>query len=157
MGLRQNNPFTASGVLDHWEHPIHSIGCKTHVFGMFLTISLLNESRRKTSRTSAIHAQVRYTKLRRHFPQQTHLMHSIGPRTQVLRHSGPFCYCMKVDVKLAELAPLTRKFSKRSCVGPFRNQRTRSTPLDTKLMFWDVFDQFVTARKSTQNWPNRCN
>jgi hypothetical protein len=42
----------------------------------------------------------------------------------------------KVDAKLAELAPLTRKFAKRISVGNFRNERTRSTPLDAKLMFW---------------------
>jgi hypothetical protein len=30
----------------------------------------------------------------------------------------------KVDTKLAELAPLTHKFAKRSCVEIFRNERT---------------------------------
>jgi hypothetical protein len=52
---------------------------------------------------------------------------------------------MKLDAKLAEHAPLTHKFAKLSCVGTFYNERTRSTPLDPKLMFWDVFDHFVTA------------
>jgi hypothetical protein len=37
---------------------------------------------------------------------------------------GPFRYYKKVDAKLAELAPLTHKFTKRSCVGSFRNERT---------------------------------
>jgi hypothetical protein len=52
------------------------------------------------------------------------LIHSIGPKTHVLGHFGPFRYCMKVYAKLAELAPLTHKFDKRSSVGTFRNERT---------------------------------
>jgi hypothetical protein len=83
-----------------------------------------------------------------------HLIHSIEPKTHVLGRFGPFRYCTKVDEKLAELAPLTHKLSKRSYVGTFRNERNRSTPLDPKLMFWGVSDRFVTARKSMQNWPN---
>jgi hypothetical protein len=52
---------------------------------------------------------------------------------------------MKVDAKLAELVPLTQKFAKQSRVIIFRNERTRSTPFDSKLMFWGVRDCFVTA------------
>jgi hypothetical protein len=61
---------------------------------------------------------------------------------------------MKVDAKLAELAPLTLKFAKQSCVGTFHNKRTRSTLLDPKLMFWRVSHRFVTAQKSMPNEPN---
>jgi hypothetical protein len=32
------------------------------------------------------------------------------------------------------------KFVQRSRVGIFRNERTRSTPLDLKLMFWGILD-----------------
>jgi hypothetical protein len=81
----------------------------------------------------------------------THPIHSIGPKTHVLGRFGPFCYCTEVDAKLAELVPLTHKFAKQSRVGIFGKERTRSTPLDPKLMFWDVSDNFVTARKSMQN------
>jgi hypothetical protein len=63
---------------------------------------------------------------------------------------------MKVDAKLAELVPLTRKFAKQSCIRIFRNERTRFTPLDPKLMFWGVSDRFVTVRKLMQSWPNLC-
>jgi hypothetical protein len=52
---------------------------------------------------------------------------------------------MKVDAKLTELVPLTQKFPKQSPVGIFRNERTRSTPLDPKLMFSGISDGFVTA------------
>jgi hypothetical protein len=58
---------------------------------------------------------------------------------------GPFCYCTKLDAKLAELAQLTPKFAKRSCVGTFRNERNRSTPLDPKLMFWGISDHFFIS------------
>jgi hypothetical protein len=60
---------------------------------------------------------------------------------------GPFRYCTKVDAKLAELAPLTQKFTKQSHVGMFRNERTQSTPLDPKQKFWSVSDHFVIPRK----------
>ena len=35
----------------------------------------------------------------------------------------------------AILAEPVQKFVPRSCIGIFRNERTRSTPLDPKLMF----------------------
>jgi hypothetical protein len=75
------------------------------------------------------------------FSQRTHPIHSIGPKTHVLAHFGPFSYCLgpkthvlarfvpfryctKVDAKLAEMAPLTHKFAKGSYVGVFGNERT---------------------------------
>jgi hypothetical protein len=51
---------------------------------------------------------------------------------------------------------LWHKFAKQSRVGIFRNERTRSIPLDTKLMFWGVSDLFGTARKLIQNLPYWC-
>jgi hypothetical protein len=63
-------------------------------------------------------------KLNRNFWQRTHLIHSIGPKTDVLARFGPFRYCTKVDAKLTELAPLTHKFAKRRCDEIFRNERT---------------------------------
>ena len=42
---------------------------------------------------------------------------------------------MKLGAKRAELV---QKFVQRSRVGIFRNECTRSTPLDPKLMFWCV-------------------
>jgi len=47
-------------------------------------------------------------------------------------HLGPFGCLTKVDAKRAKLV---QKFMPRSRVGIFRNERTRSTPLDPKLMF----------------------
>ena len=45
---------------------------------------------------------------------------------------GPLGCLTKVGAKRAELV---QKFMPRSRVGIFRNERTRSTPLDPKLMF----------------------
>jgi hypothetical protein len=80
--------------------------------------------------------------------------HSIGTKTNVLGRFVPFHFCTNVDAKLVELVPLTHMFAKQSCVEIFRNERTRSTPLDPQLIFWGVSHHFVIARKSMQNWPN---
>ena len=53
-------------------------------------------------------------------------------------HLGPFCYCMKLAAKLTKLVQLMQKFVPRCLVRIFRNERSRSTPLDPKLMFWCV-------------------
>jgi hypothetical protein len=79
------------------------------------------------------------------FSQRTHPIHSIGPKTHVLGRFGPFRYSTKFDAKLAEQVPLMHKFAKESRVRIFRNERTRSTPLDAKLMFWGVPGRFVAT------------
>src|SRR6185437_14958439 len=50
-------------------------------------------------------------------------------------HSGSFGCLTKLSTKRDELV---QKFVPRSCFGIFRNERTRSTPLDPKLPFWCV-------------------
>ena len=50
-------------------------------------------------------------------------------------HLDPFHYRFKLDEKWAELVQLIQKFVRRSCVGICRNEHTRSTPWDQKLMF----------------------
>ena len=50
-------------------------------------------------------------------------------------HSGPFGCLTKLGAKWSELV---QKFVKRSRIRIFRNERTHSTPLDPKLMFWCV-------------------
>jgi hypothetical protein len=52
--------------------------------------------------------------------------------------------------------PFSHKFAKESRVGIFRNECTRITPLDPRLVFWGVLDRFVTARKSMHNLLNWC-
>jgi len=50
-------------------------------------------------------------------------------------HLAPFCRITKLSAKRAKLM---QKFGPRSRVGIFRDERNRSTPLDSKLMFWCV-------------------
>ena len=50
-------------------------------------------------------------------------------------HLGPFGCITKLGAKRAELV---QKFVPRSRIGIFRNERTRSIPVDAKLMFWCV-------------------
>ena len=78
----------------------------------------------------------------RFFLQRTHPIHPIGPSTNVFFafHTvwvllGPLDCLTKLGAKRAELV---QKFVPRTCVEIFRNECTRSTPLDPKLMFWCV-------------------
>ena len=72
-------------------------------------------------------------------------------------HLGPFGWLTKLDGKRAELM---QKFVPRSRVRIFRNERTRSTPLDPKLMFWCVsyywvhLGPFFALQDSVQNRLN---
>ena len=50
-------------------------------------------------------------------------------------HLAPFGCVTKLSAKRAKLM---QKFGPRSRVGIFRDERNRSTPLDSKLMFWCV-------------------
>jgi hypothetical protein len=95
-------------------------------------------------------------KLRWLFSQRTHVIHFIGPKTQVLGHFGPFRYYTIVDAKLAQIVQLTHKFTKWCCNGFFRIECNWLTPLDPKLIFWGILNRFFTARKSMHNSPNWC-
>ena len=53
----------------------------------------------------------------------------------ILLHLGSFRNYMKLGAKRGELVQLMQKFVPRSDVGIFLNERTKSTPLDPKVMF----------------------
>jgi hypothetical protein len=53
-------------------------------------------------------------------------------------HLTMFHYYTILGAKQVELVQLIHKFVPWNCIGIFRNERTRSTPLDHKLMFWCV-------------------
>jgi hypothetical protein len=79
-------------------------------------------------------------------------------------HLEPFRYWMKLAAKHAKLVQLMQKFVPRCLVRSFCNERSRSTPLDPKLMFGCVsprsaafWNSFATARNLVQNAPNWCN
>ena len=60
---------------------------------------------------------------------------SFGAFRTIWFHSAPFGCLTKLGAKWAELV---QKFVPRSRVRIFRNERTRSTPLNPKLTFWCV-------------------
>src|SRR6185312_17155034 len=65
-------------------------------------------------------------------------LHScVGALHSVWVHLLSFRNCMKLEAKRGELVQL-KQFMPQSHVGIFRNERTQSTPLDPKLMFWCV-------------------
>ena len=51
---------------------------------------------------------------------------------------GTIILLHKLDAKCAKLVQLMRRFVPRCVVRNFRNKRSRSTPLESKLMFWCV-------------------
>ena len=58
-----------------------------------------------------------------------------GAFLSVWGHLEPFCYRMKLAAKHAKLVQVMQKFLPRCLVRSFCNERSRSTPLDPKLMF----------------------
>ena len=72
-------------------------------------------------------------------------------------HSGPFGCLTKLGPKRAELVQM---FVQRNRVRIFRNERTRSTPLDPKLkvlvrsILFGFYDCLVALRNLEQNVPN---
>jgi len=66
----------------------------------------------------------------------------------VLYYLGPFGIVCCITTLSSKRAKLVQKFVPRSRIGIFRSERTRSTPLDSKLMFWCVLyylDAFGTV------------
>jgi hypothetical protein len=104
--------------------------CVLYYLGAFGTVWLPNKTGRKTSRSGA---KVRAMKSCQ-APNPPHWAQNscfIAFHT-ILVHLGPFGCVTKLSAKWAKLM---QEFVPRSRVGIFRNQRTRSTPLDSKLMF----------------------
>ena len=71
----------------------------------------------------------------------------------IWEHSGPFGFLTKLGAKQAELV---ENFVKRSRIGIFRYERTRSTPLDPKLMFWGVSYYLGAFRTAWLPYETRC-
>ena len=152
-----HNERTRSNPLD----PKLTFWCVSYYLGAFGTIWLPYETRWKTGRTSA---KVRATKSHRNFSQWTlHLSLNLhfGAFRTIWLHSELFGCLTKLGAKRAEQV---QKFLPRSRIRIFRNERTRSTPLDPKLMFWCVsyclgafWSVSLPARSSIQNGLNWCN
>jgi hypothetical protein len=84
------------------------------------------------------------------FLQRTHLICSIGPNTHVVGRFGLFCYCIKVDPKLAEQVPLTHTFAN-EVASKFLATNARdphqSTPLEPKTHVLGRFGPFCYYMK----------
>ena len=115
--------------------PKQTFWCVSYYLGAFGTVWLSYETRCKTGRTSA---KVRETKSCRTFRNERarstpldNILMFWCVRT-IWVHSGLFGCLTKLGAKRAELV---QKFVPRSRVRSFRNERTRSTPLDPKMTF----------------------
>src|SRR6185312_15438529 len=77
----------------------------------------------------------------RNFSQQTTRSTPLDPNLMfrcVSYYLGAFRTVCCVTTLSSKWAKLVQKFAPRSRVGIFHSERTRSTPLDSKLMFWCV-------------------
>jgi hypothetical protein len=117
-------------------HLIHSIQSKTHVLG-------LSELFRYCTKVNVKLAELAPEPL--YWTQNSCF---VAFRTILVLHES--------RSKIGRTGAFNPQVAKRSCVEISFNERTSSTPLDPKLMFWGISDHFVTARKMMQNWPNRC-
>ena len=110
--------------------------CVSYYLGAFGTVWLPYETRCQTGRTSA---KVCAKKSRRNFfatnaPDPPHW--TLNSRFGVFWYNlGAFGIVWLPYELGAKRAELVQKFVPRSCVGIFHNERTRSTPLNSKLMF----------------------
>ena len=71
-------------------------------------------------------------------PHHWTLNSCFGAFLSVWVHLEPFRYCTKLAAKHAKLVQLMQKFRPRRLVRIFCNERSRSTLLDPKLIFWCV-------------------
>ena len=76
-----------------------------------------------------------------------------GAFHKILVHLGPFSWLTKLDAKRAELV---QKFVPRSGVEIFLTERTHSTPLDPKLMFWCILYNFGALGTVWLTYETRC-
>ena len=71
-------------------------------------------------------------------PHHWTLNSCFGAFLSVWVHFGPFRYCTKLGAKRAKLVQFLQNFVQRCLIRIFRNECSRSTPLDPKLIFWCV-------------------
>ena len=71
-------------------------------------------------------------------PHHWTLNSCFGALLSVWVHLDPFHYYTKLATKHAKLVQLIQKFVPRCLVRIFRNEHSRSIPLESKLMFWCV-------------------
>jgi hypothetical protein len=124
-------------------------------FGVLWTVSVLHEVRCKMGWTGAINAQVHGTKAHRNFLQWMHPILPIESQTHVLERF----VTAWTSVQTGRTSAFNAQVYATKLHRNFCNERTQSSPLDPKLMFWVVSNRFVNTRTSVQNgsnWRHRC-
>ena len=120
------------------------------------------ETRCKTGRTRAI---VRATMSRQNFSQRTHRSTPLDPKQVwcVSHYLGAFGTVWLPYETRCKTGRTSAKVRARSRIGIFRNECTRYTPLDPKLMFWCVLfylgalrTVWLPYKNLVQNGPNKC-
>jgi hypothetical protein len=118
-------------------HPIHPIGPLTHVLDSFVPfgcvwdhlVALRNSVKNGPNQCKSLCNEValEFFTTKALDPPHWTLNSCFGEVCTIWVHLGPFGCLTKLGAKRAE--PV-QKFVPRSCIGIFRNERTRSTPLD---------------------------
>ena len=110
-----------------------------YYLGAFTTVWLPYKTRCKTGKnrckSSCHEVTSEFFAMKASDPTHWTLNSRFGAFPTIWVHLGPIGCLTKLSAKRAELV---QKFVPRSRVGIFRNERTRSTPLDPKLTFWYV-------------------
>ena len=118
--------------------------CVSFRLGAFGTVSVLHETSCKTCQTGAINVKVRATKPCHNFFNEHSRSTLLDPKLMfwcVSFCSGAFwtvSLLHETRCKWANLVQLMQEFVTQSLIRICRNRRSRSTPLESKLMFWCV-------------------
>jgi len=144
--------------------------CVSFHLCVFWTVSLLHETWCKSAKLVQLMQMFMHDVVLEFFatnaPDPLHwsLNSCFGAFLSVWGLLEPFRHCTKLAAKRTKLVQLMQKFVPRCLFRIFCNERSRSAPLDPKLMFWCVsfrsgafWNSFATARNLVQNAPNWCN
>ena len=132
--------------------------CVSFRLGAFGTVSLLHKTRCKWANLVQLmqefvpQSPVRISRNRRSRSTQLDPKLMFSCVSYRLGAFGTIMLLHKLDAKCAKLVQLMQKFVPR-CLRNFHNERSRSTPLDSKLMFRSI--SFCT--KLGAKAPNWCN
>ena len=125
--------------------------CVSYHLGTVASIWLPYETRGKTGRTSTKVAS-KFFAMNTPDPPHWTLNSCFGAFCTICMHLGSLSCLTKLGAKHFELV---QKFVPRSCVESFLNERTRSTPLDPKIIIWCVpyhFGAFGTIWLPYETW-----
>jgi len=144
-------------------HPIHPIGPCTHVLVCFVQFwcicDRLVELRNSVQNGPNWYKSSWYEDASKFFemntPDPSHwtLNSCSGAFRTILEHWGPFGWLTKLGAKRAKLV---QKFVVRRRIESFRNEHTRSIPLDPKLMFWCISYNFGALGTVWLTYETRC-